>query len=491
MAIRFYNTMTRKTEEFLPLGRRPDAVENGGPRDRDPRAGQYVRMYHCGPTVYSSPHIGNFRSFLLGDVLRRFLEYRGFDVHQVMNITDVGHLLDDADEGEDKLEVAARKEKVDPMAIAARYTDEFFVGVDDLGFKRAHEYPRATDNVPQMIEMIEKLIEKGYAYVTESGNVYFDVSKFERYGELSANSIDDLVAGHRVETKAEKKSPVDFALWKRDPHHLMQWPSPWGEGFPGWHIECSAMSRRYLGDTFDIHTGGEDNIFPHHECEIAQSEAANGVPFVRMWLHARHLLVNGEKMSKSQGNFFTLQDLKDRGFSGLAVRHALSRVHYRQPMNFTLEGMSEAQATIDKLTETARRLREGADFDEDESPELPTFIEETRTEFVEAMSEDLNVSAALAAVHKVVSHANRTEAKGSNARTLLSLLEEFDSVLGFLEKTEEILPEQIEEQIRLRQEARANKDWATADRIRDELKAQNIEIMDSPDGKIRWRRTRA
>ena len=328
--LKFYNTLSRKVEKFEP-------IEPGK-----------VGLYSCGPTVYSHPHIGNFRAFLVADLLKRFLEFKGFEVTHVMNITDVGHLLDDADEGADKLEEAARKQKKEPLEIAKIYIDSFNEAQKLLNIKPADEYPRATEHIPEMIAIVERLIEKGYAYVVDK-NVYYDITKFKDYGKLSGNMLDDLNSGARVEVNEEKRNPQDFALWKHDPKHLQQWDSPWGMGFPGWHIECSAMSSRYLGEEFDFHTGGEDNIFPHHENEIAQSEAASGKKFVHYWLHTRFLMFDGEKMSKSKGNLYTIQELVEKGFKKSAIRYALISSHYRQNYNFTFEGLKAASVAIDKI----------------------------------------------------------------------------------------------------------------------------------------------
>src|ERR1041385_8225489 len=295
-------------------------------------------MYNCGPTVYSYAHIGNFATFLLADLLRRYLEYSGLEVLQVMSITDVGHLTDDAladGRGEDKLERKAREEKKDPWQIARFYEDAFQRDRRLLNILPAHHYPRATEHVPEMIEMIGDLLEKRLAYQA-GGQVYFEISRFPQYGILSGNTPQELLAGARVEEDPEKRSPLDFCLWKKDSRHIMQWDSPWGRGFPGWRIECSAMSRKYLGPIFDVHTRSEENIFPHHECEIAQSSGGEGRIFSRYWLHRRHILVDGRKMSKWEGNFYTLSDLLEKGFRGSQVRYALMAGHYRATLNFTL-----------------------------------------------------------------------------------------------------------------------------------------------------------
>ncbi|MHC5083008.1 MAG: cysteine--tRNA ligase, partial [Planctomycetota bacterium] len=318
--IQFYNTFSKSVETF-------ESVEPGK-----------VKLYSCGPTVYSHPHIGNFRSFLMADLLKRFLAFKGYDVTHIMNITDVGHLLDDADEGADKLEEAARKEKKDPLEIAQKYIDSFQDASEMLNMIPADNYPRATEHINEMIALIETLVDKGHAYVV-GNNVYYDVTTFADYGKLSGNTLDDLNAGARIEVNDEKKNPQDFALWKHDPRHIQQWDSPWGRGFPGWHIECSAMSIKYLGRQFDFHTGGEDNIFPHHECEIAQSEGASETKWVKYWMHARFLLFDGEKMSKSKGNLYTIQELVEKGFKKNAIRYALISSHYRQNYNFTFDGL--------------------------------------------------------------------------------------------------------------------------------------------------------
>ena len=303
----FWNTLTRQKEEFRPQ-------EEGT-----------VRMYHCGPTVYQRPHIGNYRAFLFADLLRRIFDARGYAVTQVMNLTDVGHLTDDADDGEDKLQKQAEKDQVDPWEIVRRVSEAFFIDLDALGVRPAHHYPKATDNIEQMLELIRMLLASGHAYQVGE-NIYFDVHSFPAYGKLSGNKVEDLEAGARLAVNDEKKHPADFALWKSDPKHLMKWPSEFGEhGFPGWHIECSAMARRYLGDTLDIHTGGEDNVFPHHECEIAQSESALGVPFSGLWMHTKFLQVDGGKMSKSLGNVYSLDDLHERGFEPLDFRFLVMR----------------------------------------------------------------------------------------------------------------------------------------------------------------------
>ncbi len=418
--LRVFNTLTRRKEEFQPM-----------------KAGR-VRMYNCGPTVYDYATIGNFRAFVFADVLRRALEYFGHQVVQVVNITDVGHMTSDADEGEDKMAKAAREKRRDPWQIAQLYMDAFFEDVDALNILRAHHYPRATEHIPEMIAMVERLLEQGHAYVSD-GNVYYDLASFPAYGQLSGNTIEQLSAGARVRVKSDKRNPFDFALWKQDPHHIMQWDSPWGRGFPGWHIECSAMSMRYLGEQFDIHTGGEDNIFPHHECEIAQAEGATGRrPFVKYWMHNRFLLVNGQKMSKSLGNFFTVRDLLEKGCDPMAVRYVLMSTHYRQPLNFTIEGVHAAKESLRRLGDFRLRLKE-ADASRD-NPDLPGILEGARTRFDEALADDLNTSAALAGLFDMVRDVNKLELSRADAERALGLLSRFDSVMGVLgEQKKDIL----------------------------------------------------
>jgi len=473
MALVLHDTLQRRKVPFAP---------------REPGR---VRMYNCGPTVYSHAHIGNFRAFLFADILRRWLELSGYEVHQVMNITDVGHLRDDADEGEDRMEIAAAREKLDPWRIAAKYTGIFMADVDRLRIQRAHEYPRATDYVPRMIEFIQGLIANGHAYRVESGDVYYAVDTFPDYGRLSGNTGDDLIAGARVETRADKRDPRDFALWKTDPHHLMQWDSPFGRGFPGWHIECSTMSRALLGDELDIHTGGEDNVFPHHECEIAQSEGLTGRRFVRHWLHTRFLQVDGTKMSKSLGNLYTVTDLEERGHPPVAVRFALIRGHYRQVLNFTMEGLEQAAADVRRMRLFVDDMREAAGGARPGRP--PGWLTEGVRRFEHAMDDDLNVSGALGGVFSLMNEARRAQAVGAEAACAVAAMERFDRVLGVLApegETEEdpAFAAEIDALIEQRAAARAARDWATADRIRDELEERGIEVVDTGDGGVKWRR---
>jgi cysteinyl-tRNA synthetase len=483
MTLHLHNTLTRRKEAFTP-------VEPGR-----------ARLYHCGPTVYGRAHIGNFRSFLFADVLRRWLEQSGYDVMQVMNITDVGHARDDdPDSADDKVQRAAQAERLDPWKIAEKYTELFLKDVDALGIRRAHHYPRATQYVPQMIAIIERLVASGHAYAVD-GNVYYDVGTFPAYGRLSGNTAEDLLAGARIEVNEQKRDPHDFALWKTDPHHIMQWDSPFGRGFPGWHIECSAMSRALLGEgTLDIHTGGEDNVFPHHECEIAQSEGAFEVPFVRTWMHARFLQVDGGKMSKSLGNLYSVDDVAAKGFPPVALRFAMLRAHYRQVLNFTWEGVEQSAAAVRRLRLFAAAMREAAGDALDARAELdvrarsdvhahaPAWVTDALAKFDAGMDDDLNVSAALDGTFSLLSDANRAGATGKDAAAALTALRQMGGVLGVLDEQPAALDAEVEALIERRNAARAAKDWQAADALRDELAAQGIELLDGKGG-VTWRRT--
>ncbi len=446
--------------------------------------GDPVRLYHCGPTVYGRQSIGNFRSFLFADLLRRRLEAAGLDVLQVMNITDVGHLtIDDRDEGEDKMEKAAREEGLDPWKIAERYTEMFFSDLDRLMVRRAHHYPRATDHIAEMIEVIEALIAKDLAYEIE-GEVYFSVHAFPGYGRLSGNRLEDLEAGARVAVNTAKRDPRDFLLWKRDDKHLMQWDSPWGRGFPGWHVECSAMSVKYLGEAIDLHTGGEDNIFPHHDCEIAQSDGAFGHPVVAQWAHVRFLQVDGGKMSKSLGNVYSLDDVEERGFTMRELRFALIRTHYRQELNFTWGAMEDSHAALERLQGSLRRLDEAAGSD-DAAP----LVESARSAWNAALDDDLNVAEALGALFTLVGEVNKTDLSAAGAEAVRAFLAEADEVLGVLDWEVESGDEEIDALVAARDDARAAKDWAESDRLRDELAARGIVLEDTAAG-ARWHRSR-
>lgn len=472
MPIQLYNSLSRSLVELRPL------------------VPGKVTMYHCGPTVYSSPHIGNFRSFLFADVLRRFVEDQGFQVTQVMNVTDVGHLtLDDIEGGEDKMEAASRKTGMTAWDIAKKYEAEFHDCQRQLFVRLPHHMPRATEFVPQMGAIIDDLLQKGIAY-QKAGNVYFEVAKFPGYGKLSGKVLDELEAGARVAVNDEKKDPRDFALWKTDAKHQMQWDAPFrggARGFPGWHIECSAMSMHYLGPQIDIHTGGEDNMFPHHECEIAQTEAHTGRQFVSVWMHARHLLVDGKKMSKSLGNFFTVADVLQKGYSGRELRYALICVQYRQALNFTLAGLDAARASITRVQQCRRRLaairdgREGPGGDG-----LAAAVAAAQAGFTAAMSEDLNVSEALAVGFELVAAANKASPSVLGATAALQAFARFEDVLGCFgpEPADAAVgaPAELLALLPERQAAKQRKDWAAADRIRDQLAAAGWKIVDTKDG---------
>ncbi len=467
--IRLYNTFSNKIEVFEPI-----------------EAGK-VGIYSCGPTVYSHPHIGNYRAFLMGDLLKRFFEFEGFKVMHVMNITDVGHLLDDADEGADKLEEEARKQKKDPLEIAKIYIDSFMKSNDLLNMKPADHYPAATEHIPEMIAMVETLIEKGYAYVV-GNNVYYDVTKFADYGKLSGNTLDELNDGARIEVNKEKRNAQDFALWKHDPKHLQQWDSPWGMGFPGWHIECSAMSSKYLGDEFDIHTGGEDNIFPHHECEIAQSEGASGKKFVHYWMHTRFLLFDSEKMSKSKGNLYTIGELIEKGFSKNAIRYALISSHYRQNYNFTFDGLTAAQQAIDKIQQCIFALENKITGPGGAGENITKLSESALADFGAALCDDLNISKALASVFDFVREVNKLEkVQQADFDVVANIFDRMDSVLGVLEKKDNKIPAEIIEKAEKRKQAKIDKNWALADSTRAEITEAGFIIEDLPWNEYRMK----
>lgn len=468
--LKLYNTLTKKKEIFRPLKK------------------GVVTMYNCGLTVYDYAHIGNLRAFMFADILRKHLEYKGFTVKQVMNFTDVGHMFEDVDIGEDKLEAAAKREKKDPWSIAEFYIKAFLEDSQKMNFEEPMVRPRATDHINEMVELIQKLTKNGYAYVV-NGSVYFDVAKFKDYGKLSGNTIEKLKtgAGGRAEFNPDKRSQLDFALWINDPNHIMNWKSPWCErGYPGWHIECSVMVLKYLGETIDIHTGGVDNLFPHHENEIAQSEAATGKQFVRYWLHNEHLLVEGGRMAKSLGNFYTLGDLTARGYDPNALRYLLLSTHYRQQLNFTFEGLEAAKNAVDRLITFMHRLM---DADGRECGEkVKELMSEGQRRFEEAMDDDLNISVALAALFDFVREVNRLMdddmLSEEEAEEIYELMMKFDKVLGVVGEVreKEKLPKEADELIRKREEARKAKDWKAADEIREKLKAMGIIVEDTPKG---------
>ncbi len=471
--IQLYNTLTRQKEDLQPI------------------APGRLSMYHCGPTVYSSPHIGNFRSFLLADLMRRFFEDQGYQVTQVMNVTDVGHMTaDDEDAGEDKMLAASRKEQLDPYQIARKYEDEFRECLQLLGFRMPHHLPRATDHIQEMGVIIADLLAKGIAYQVD-GNVYFEIDKFQGYGKLSGKVLEELEEGARVAVNEDKRDPRDFALWKTDDKHLMQWdaPFPGGQrGFPGWHIECSAMAMKYLGESFDLHTGGEDNLFPHHECEVAQSEASTGKPFVRTWLHVKHLKVEGEKMAKSTGNFLTVGDVLAKGYSGEELRYAMMKVQYRQSLNFTWDGLQDARASIKRVRqawERAVRVVDGAVAAAPAPADLAAALDAAHEDFAAALADDLNTSVALAAVFALVTAANKADLDAETAGLVDAAFARFEDVLGVFGARPEAaatVPAELTEMAQARETARQGKDFAAADRLRDAILAAGYRIVDTAAG---------
>jgi cysteinyl-tRNA synthetase len=463
--LKFQNTLTGKVEEFQPLS------DNS------------VRIYFCGPTVYSYAHIGNFRSIIFADVLRRYLKFKGYDVKHVMNITDV----------EDRIIKFSREAGLPIDEYTAKYIDALWQDFDDLGCERPEVAPRATRHIPEMVSLIEELERRGHAYLSDD-SIYYRISSFPEYGKLSKINFEGNITGgsERIDTdRYEKEDARDFALWKGAGEDEQAWDTPLGRGRPGWHIECSAMSMKYLGETFDIHAGGVDLIFPHHENEIAQSEGATGKPFVKYWLHAEHLKVDGETMSKSKGNYYTFRDLKEQGFSPVAIRYLLLSVPYRKQINFTLEGLRAAEKTVEGLRNFRARLEE-ARVEDGSNSELTEAARVAAAEFEAGMDDDLNTSVALAALHNLSREVNSALACGSipaaNKKELTQLLDRFDSVLNVLARPEpEILDEDIQALIDERQEARRRRDFGRADELRDELATRGVVLEDTKDG-VRWKR---
>jgi cysteinyl-tRNA synthetase len=488
VALQLYNSLTRRKEEFKPL--------NEG------RVGIYV----CGPTVYGHAHLGHAKSYVSFDVLVRYLRYLGYSVTYVQNITDVGHLTDDADQGEDKIAKAARKEKKHPMALAECYTRSYFEDMDKLNCVRPDISPRASGHIVEQIELVKNLLDKGYAYEA-NGSVYFDVSKFKDYGKLSGRSVDQMLAGARVEVSPDKKSPVDFALWKKaEPNHIMQWPSPWGMGFPGWHLECSVMSTKYLGQPFDIHGGGLDNQFPHHECEIAQAEAANGVQFVRYWLHNNMVTVDGQKMGKSLNNFITLKqafagehERLTKAYDPLAIRQLILTSHYRSPLDFSGAALDAAQSGFERISQTVLVVRQqmarGPEGQIDQ--EVAAQLQQLKEKFQAAMDDDLNSAVALSVIFELARLASKSLA--TTAQTLRAIDDLFKrlgrDVLGIVKDDygQQNTTDAIQRYelaiggfIELRNDARIQKDFALADRIREILGSVGIILEDKPD-RTTWR----
>lgn len=464
--LKFYNTLTAELEEFKPL--------------RDGEVGMYI----CGPTVWNFAHIGNFRTFVFGDILRRYLKFKGYKLTHVMNLTDV----------DDRIITEARNRGITIYEMTAPYIQAFWEDMDSLGCERPDYAPRATEHIKEMIELIQKLLEKGRAYESK-GSIYYRIASFPEYGKLSKINLEGNITGAsgRIDAdKYDKENVRDFALWKFVPEgEEPAWEAPFGRGRPGWHIECSAMSMKYLGESFDIHAGGTDLQFPHHENEIAQSEGATEKPFVRYWLHSEFLKVDGEKMAKSLGNEFTLRDILAKGFPALAIRYLLLSVPYRNQLNFTFEGLKGAVSTTERLKNFRLTLRT-TKTESGSNPQAKEVIEKALREFEEAMDDDLNTSVALAAIHNMIRDINTMIASDSlredERQSALKAIEKFDSVLGIFGKEEEILLDaEIERLIFERQEARKKRDFAKADAIRAYLAEKGIILEDTKDG-VRWKR---
>lgn len=464
--MRLYNTLTRRKEEFHPI----DEKE--------------VKMYSCGPTVYNYFHIGNARPFIIFDTLRRYLEYKGYNVKFVQNFTDI----------DDKMIKRANEEGITVKELADKFINEYFVDARGLGIKEATIHPRATENIDAIIEMIKKLEEKGFAYNVD-GDVYFSAKRFEEYGKLSHQSLEDLELGSRIDVDERKKDPMDFALWKAQKPGEPAWDSPWGKGRPGWHIECSAMANRYLGETIDVHSGGQDLVFPHHDNEIAQSEAANGKPFARYWLHNGFINVDGEKMAKSKGNFFTVRDIA-KTFDYEVIRFFMLSAHYRSPINFSAELLEQAKNGLERIyncIDNLEYLKEHAQVDKmtESERELEKRLLEIKAKFIEAMDDDINTADAIAAVFDIVKEVNTNVNANSNPSKEIidyshSLIKELGGVLGIAQKSrQKSIDSEIQELIDRRQQARKEKDWKTADEIRDKLKEMGIILEDTPQG-VKW-----
>jgi len=462
--VRLFNTLNRKKEVFMPM------------------ASGKVRMYTCGPTVYDYAHIGNFRAFVFEDLLKRWLKHRGFKVFHVMNLTDV----------DDKTIKGSQSQNTPLKQYTDFYANAFFEDAAALNIEPANVYPRATEHIPEMVALIKRLLAKGFAYESDDGSIYFAISKFPDYGKLSKIQVHDLKAGARVKVdEYAKEEAQDFALWKAwtPEDGDIYWETEFGKGRPGWHIECSAMSMKYLGETFDIHVGGVDNMFPHHENEVAQSEAATGKPFACYWLHNEHLLVEGKKMAKRFGNFYTFRDLQKKGCDPMAIRYLLLSTHYRQQFNFTFEGLEAAKSAVERLSNVMRRLQ---DADGKSSGEIAQLIINVGECFGDAMDDDLNVSVALASLFDFVREVNNlidaNNISKLEAKQAHSLLKSLDKVLGVVGEAEkkDTLQKEAQDLIAKREEARKVKDWKTADMLRQQLKAMGIIVEDTQQG-VRWK----
>ena len=467
--MKIFNSMSRQKEEFVPI--QPGKVS----------------IYACGPTVYNFIHVGNARPIILFDVLRRYFEYRGYDVTFVQNFTDV----------DDKIIKRANEEGITSQEVAEKYIQEYFTDAQGLGVRPATIHPKATENMQQIIDMVQTLIDKGYAYPVENGDVYYRTLKFKGYGQLSHQPIEDLQSGARIAVGDVKENPLDFALWKAAKPGEPAWDSPWGPGRPGWHIECSAMSNRYLGKTIDIHCGGEDLQFPHHENEIAQSEAANGCEFVHYWMHNGFLNIDNRKMSKSLGNFFTVREAAE-AYGYETIRLFMLSAHYRSPLNYSADILHQAQNSLDRLYSAEDHLKylaaNGAEGDKNAAEAaLADTFDSYRQRFDEAMDDDFNTANAISVLFELVrainiATADENQPTKAGAQACLDMVHEFTDVLGLLySRKEESLDEKVEQMIADRQAARAAKNWAEADRIRDELKAMGIELKDTKQG-VQWKK---
>lgn len=465
--MRIYNTLTRKKEELKTI-----------------TPGE-VKIYACGPTVYNYIHIGNARPLCVFDTLRRYLEFRGYKVKFVQNFTDI----------DDKIIKKAIEEGTDYKTVSEKYIEEFWKDAKGLNFREATVHPKATENIDEIIEIIKTLVEKGYAYPVENGDVYFSPKNFSEYGKLSHQPLEDLEAGARINIGELKKDPMDFALWKGAKPGEPYWPSPWGNGRPGWHIECSAMVRRYLGDTIDIHCGGQDLIFPHHENEIAQSECCNGVPFANYWMHNGYINVDNVKMSKSLGNFFTVRDVAEK-YGYEPIRYLMISSHYRSPINYSVDIIEQCKASLTRL-HTCRdsldfALKNAGDGEPENAAEIRAQMEARKQQFIEAMDDDLNTADGLAAVFELVRDINVSVLQSGSKALIadaIKLFDELTGVLGIVYPHEQAddLDAEVEKMIEARQAARKTKNWAEADRIRDELKEKGIVLEDTPQG-VKWHR---
>jgi len=469
--IKVFNTLGKKKQILKPI------------KDKQ------ITMYSCGPTVYDFIHIGNARTFLAFDIIARYLKYRGFKVKHIQNITDVGHLTED-EVRQDKMLKAAKKEKVSPLDLAKKYTQKYFEAMEKLNWEKPDQSPKASENVKEIIKLVEILVKKGFAYEVD-GTIYFDISKFKKYGKLSGNTLEKLEAGASERIKKEiikeKHSPHDFALWFKAPEeHALKWKSPWGMGYPGWHIECSVMSAKYLGQTFDIHGGGKDLIFPHHENEIAQSEAATGKPFAKYWLHSEYLKINGQKMSKSKGNFFTAEEFMEK-YSAMFTRFFLISKHYQTELNITDKAIQAAQEGFEKLKNTVvslkHQIKNAASGRIDE--QFLKEIQEHKEKFIKEMDNNFNTPGAFAAIFDLTKDLNIYEGNKQTLQAGLNLLLELTGVLGLIiEEKQEKIPQKVQDLVEKREWARSEKNWQESDQLREQIKKLGYEIKDTKEGTI-------